>query len=165
MRQRIPFLVRAGALLCILLAGAVWLAGCCGANLRFRKCPAKIELHLTADAQLNSCTGQGAYEVVVRVYALAESAAFIGAEFEKLWDEPDGLGGAVLDVWQLTIEPGQVETFVWRRPAGARAIGVVANFCRHDAACWKRIVELPAGSQRMTLGLAGTCVTTFALRP
>lgn len=148
----------------LLLACAALLGGCCSANLMLRKCPARIDLHVAAGEPLNSCTDQGSYQVSVRVYSLAATAPFHAAEFEDLWFAESDLGGAVLDVQQLTVEPGSAQKVRWQRPPGAVAVGVVANFCRLDAGCWKQVVELDGGSSRLDLVLTGTCLT-LADRP
>ncbi len=149
----------------VLLAGAACLlGGCCSANLTLRKCPAQITVHVGAADALNSCTDQGSYQVMVRVYSLAGTNAFLAAEFEQLWFDESDLDGAVLAVEKLTVSPGEVSTLKWRRQAGARAVGVVANFCRLDGGCWKQVVDLADGSARLDLNLSGTCLT-LAGRP
>jgi type VI secretion system VasD/TssJ family lipoprotein len=149
----------------VLLSGAVsLLGGCCTANLMLRKCPAQIDLRVTAADQLNSCADQGSFQVMVRIYSLTAPGAFQAAEFEQLWFEESNLGGAVVDVLKLTVAPGGAQSQRWQRPDGVRAIGVVANFCRLDAGCWKQVLELGDGTQRIDLNLSGTCLT-LAARP
>lgn len=161
MRPGLNTFLRSTALLCLLLGCAALLAGCCTI---LRKCPPKIDLRLEAGDQLNSCTDQGSYQVMVRIYSLAAAGPFQAAEFEDLWFQESKLGETVLEVLKLTVAPGQTQTHRWQRPAGTRAIGVVANFCRLDAGCWKQVLELADGSQQVDLSLAGTCLT-FAVRP
>lgn len=163
--MRVGFLTATRAVaLMVLLPGCIWLmAGCCTANLMLRSCPARIDLRLTAGEQLNSCIDQGSYQVMVQVYSLADTRAFHAAEFEDLWHRAADLDG-VLDVMRLTVEPGSEQDQRWPRPAGTRAVAVVANFCRLDAGCWRQLVELDDGSQRLDLALAGTCMT-LAVRP
>jgi type VI secretion system protein VasD len=146
-------------ILCSLLGGATLLGGCCTANLTLRKCPARIDLNVTAGQHLNSCTDQGSYQVMVRVYSLANPTPFHAADFEDLWFQESDLGGAVIDVQKLTVKPGTTLRHRWLRPPGTRAVGVVANFCRLDTGCWKQIVEVADGSRTLDLNLDGTCLT------
>jgi type VI secretion system VasD/TssJ family lipoprotein len=164
MRPGLPGVLRTTAICCLLAGAAALLAGCCTANLTLRKCPARFDLRLTTAQPLNSCTDQGSYQVMVRVYSLTSAGAFHAAEFEDLWYGESDLGGAVLEVLKLTVEPGDAATHRWRRPPGTRALGVVANFCQLEAGCWKQVIELDEGSQRVGLHLAGTCLT-LAPRP
>lgn len=164
MRQPLAKSIRIAVAVALLVGAASQLGGCCTANLMLRKCPARIDLRVTAAAQLNSCADQGSFQVMVRIYSLAAPGAFPAAEFEQLWFEESDLGGAVVDVLKLTVEPGSTQELRWERPAGVGAIGVVANYCRLDAGCWKQVVELGDGTQRLDLNLSGTCLT-LAARP
>ena len=164
MRAPIMIWVKLAVLSGLVLGSAMLCSGCCSANLMLRKCPVQIDLRLAAAEQLNSCTDQGSYQVMVRVYSLASTGAFHAAEFEDLWYGESDLGGAVLEVLKLTVEPGDAATHRWQRPPGTRALGVVANFCQLEAGCWKQVIELDDGSQRVDLHLAGTCLT-LAPRP
>jgi type VI secretion system VasD/TssJ family lipoprotein len=159
MRAPIVTWVKLAVLSGLLLGSAMLCSGCCSANLMLRKCPAQIDLRLTAAEQLNSCTDQGSYQVMVRVYSLASTGPFHAAEFEDLWYGESDLDGAVLEVLKVTMDPGETQSHRWQRPAGVRALGVVANFCRLDAGCWKQVIELEEGTQRLDLALSGTCLT------
>ena len=155
---------RSFATFALLLGAAFLLGGCCSANLTLRKCPAQVSLHVSAAEALNSCTDQGSYQVMVRVYTLTGAAPFQAAEFEQLWFQESDLDGVVLAVEKLTVSPGETVTLRWRRPADARSVGVVANFCRLDGGCWRQVVDLADGSTHLDLNLSGTCLT-LAGRP
>ncbi|MDY0108337.1 MAG: type VI secretion system lipoprotein TssJ [Candidatus Krumholzibacteria bacterium] len=147
------------AVLCLFVAGVVLLSGCCAGKLSFGKCPAKLEMRITAGESLNSCTDQGSYPVMVRIYSLASTRAFEAAEFDQLWFQESNLGGVVLETLKVTVEPGRVGTHTWQRPPGTSAIGIVANFCRIDDGCWKKVIDLRDGSQKIDCTLNGTCLT------
>jgi type VI secretion system VasD/TssJ family lipoprotein len=142
-----------------LVAGFLLLAGgCCSIN-PLVSCTPRFTAEISAAQDLNSCTDQGSYPVKVRVYSLADGEAFRAADFERLWFEESDLGGSVLGQQTFTVAPGVVEEQRWARPAGTRLVGVVANFCRLESGCFKHLVEVPEGSQRLVLELAGTCLT------
>ncbi len=158
-------LPRTGRLLVCLLvtAGLLSLGGCCAIN-PFTKCKAEFELLAVAQPDLNSCNEQGSFPVKLRVYSLASEAGFRAAEFETLWFDESDLDGEVLDVQMITVDPGGRLESVWLRPAGTRAVGVVANFCELDAGCWKQVVDVGDGQSRLSIDLAGTCLTLTASR-
>jgi type VI secretion system VasD/TssJ family lipoprotein len=147
---------------CLLAAATLLgLGGCCSIN-PFSRCAPEFQLTATAQADLNSCNEQGSYQVKLRIFSLASVEAFRAAEFETLWFEESDLDGSVLDVQTLTIQPASRLEHVWLRPAGTRAVGVVANFCQLDGGCWKQLLDVSDGSSKLGVDLAGTCMTAVA---
>jgi len=149
---------------CLLLGAILSLGGCCAGKLKFGSCPPSIDLHVVGNEQLNSCIDQGSFQVMIRVYCLTDTDWFNDVEFNQLWFEPVNIEGDVLEVLNLTVEPGSVQSHKWTKPPGTRALGVVANFCKLDVGCWKQVIELDDRSQRVDLELEGTCLTLTARR-
>ncbi len=143
----------------VVLLAAVLLAigGCC--TIGYGPCTLKDQFVLKGATTLNACGDDGrSHPVAVRFYALKDSEKFQTAAFEDLWDNAaEVLGGDLLDdPTKAFVEPGGTETVAVLRPDGAKAIGVLANFCeRADESYRRKIYELGKRGAKQELNLSG----------
>jgi len=148
-----------------LLAGAalpllVLFAGCCPQQLLLRSCGAVDRIRIEASEQLNTCDESGAHPVKLYIYSLAAAEQFRAAEFSALFDNDlKALGDDKLDVIEKTVRPGETLELKLPRADGAKAIGIVADFCQQSSNCWKRSIDLEKKGARIGIALGKNCMT------
>lgn len=123
-------------------------------------CAATDKVLLTSSRRLNSCDGQEAHPVGVRVYYLAATDRFSKADFEALWnDDAATLADDRLKVSDLTVVPQSQSELKLPRPKGAKAVGFVANFCKPGEGCWRAVVALEGHKGKLRLHLDEGCLS------
>jgi type VI secretion system VasD/TssJ family lipoprotein len=152
---------RIGAVL-VLVAGLLMIGGCC--TIGYGPCTLKDQFTLKGATTLNACGDDGrSHPVAVRFYALKDAEKFQSAAFEDLWDNAaEVLGGDLLDdPVKAFVQPGGTEAVSILRPDGAKAIGVLANFCERNEESYRRkIYELGKRGASQELNLSGQRMTS-----
>jgi len=142
-------------------AGALLVSGCGGG--------AK-SLNLDLDPRNpNTCGGDEAHTLWVRVFQLRDSNNFQAASLEDLWqDRPAALAQDLIGTGFLTsIDPGNRETVSTQTSIAkdARYIGVVGNFCALEGSCWKTTVPInPDDDVVYRIEARETCLTLTPVR-
>jgi type VI secretion system VasD/TssJ family lipoprotein len=137
--------VRIGALI------FAWIAAGCGSTDR---------VMLTSSRRLNACDGSEAHPVGVRVYYLASTDRFTQADFASLWENDlETLGEDRIKVTDLTVVPQSQQEVPLERPDKATAIGIVANFCKPGAGCWRAVLPLEGRKGKLGVHLGEGCIS------
>ena len=125
--------------------------------------PTQVVLALAATPDVNPApNGQGA-PVVLRVYQLASTTAFKGAEFFDLFNQDQAtLKTDLVKRDDVTLAPGQSKTLTLSPTDPTKAVGVFAAYRDYTKAVWRVSADIPAhkttkltvqaGSAGLTLG-------------
>ena len=113
--------------------------------------PTVVALTLAATADANQTTaGQGA-PVALRVYQLASTSAFTGAEFFQLFSQDQAtLGPDLVKRDDMIIAPGASKAITLTPIDTVKAIGVFAAYRDYQAVVW-RLTTAVAPHQTTTL--------------
>ncbi len=146
----------------LLLAAAV--AGCGGAPPP--PPPTVVNLTLKATADVNAgITGQGA-PVQVRVYQLASTSAFDGADFFQLFNHDTAtLGTDLVHVDQFLLAPGASKTVVLKPNAQVTALGFFAAYGAFQTATWRATMPVPAHKTTMVTLTVGKAALSVKAAP
>jgi type VI secretion system protein VasD len=123
--------------------------------------PTVVSLTLTAAPDANpSPTGQGA-PVVLRVYQLASTSGFTGAEFFLLFNQDQAtLGPDLVHRDEMILAPGQTKTLTLTPTDPVKAIGVFAAYRDFQHATWRGTADVPPHqTTRITVRAAGDGIT------
>jgi type VI secretion system protein VasD len=126
--------------------------------------PTVVELTLTAASDANpSASGEGS-PVMLRVYQLASSTAFNGAEFFPLFNgDADLLKSDLIKRDDLILSPGQTKTLTLMPKDDVTAIGVFAAYRDFQHAAWRGTAEVPPHqTTRVLVTASGHGVTVKA---
>jgi type VI secretion system protein VasD len=106
--------------------------------------PTQVVLTLTATQDVNPTpAGQGA-PIVLRVYQLASTAGFTGAEFFDLFNNDQGtLKSDLVKRDDVTLAPGQSKTLTLSPNDQAKALGVFAGYRDYASATWRVTADIP----------------------
>ena len=108
---------------------------------------AKVPLTLTVGRDVNPNDSGRASPVVVRIYQLKKSDAFMGAQFEPLYyAEKQSLGEELVTTDQYRLAPGDAPLKVDVAFApDTQFVGVLANFrtISDPATVWRAVVRVP----------------------
>lgn len=123
-----------GALMAFVLGAA--LAGCAAPPPP--PPPTVINLTLTATPDANPTTaGQGA-PVALRVYQLAATSAFTGAEFFQLFNQDQAtLGPDLIKRDDVIVSPGATKTLTLMPLDTVKAIGIFAAYRDYASTVWR----------------------------
>jgi type VI secretion system protein VasD len=120
--------------------------------------PVTIEVALTASGDINPDVSQRASPLVVRVYELADAAAFSAADFFALWNqEPVVLAAALVKQHEFVLAPDGTATKPLTLDPRVQAIGVAAAFRDIRNANWRVVVPVsqdPHGARTFRLDIA-----------
>jgi type VI secretion system protein VasD len=125
--------------------------------------PRKVSLRVHAGAQLNHDADRRPLSLVLRIYTLKSSSAFLQAPYEVFTSaarEKEYLGDDVLEAQELTLVPGQHYEAEERVPRAAAAVGVVALFNAPASQRWRFAFDA-ADAERsgIVLGAHGCALT------
>jgi type VI secretion system protein VasD len=98
---------------------------------------------VTADDLINPDSESQPAPVLVRIYELKSSNAFLQANFFQLLDNDTALLGAdLLSKREIEIKPGEKQAFDRATPVEARYIGAIAGFRESDKATWRAVMDI-----------------------
>ncbi len=127
--------------------------------------PVSVVVEAVAAADVNPDPEGRASPVIVRVYQLADDAAFGKAELFPLWDqEAQTLAATVVGRHEMRLAPGGRGEFAFKLDPKVRSIGVAAAYRDFRNATWKTSVAIPVepvpGSTiRLVVSVGGSAVT------
>lgn len=131
--------------------------------------PRKVALHVVAGDDLNHDANGKPLSLVLRVYRLKSSSAFLQAPYEAFavqGREKEFMGDDVLDVRELTLVPGQHYDTEEKVPRDAAAVGVVALFNAPAPQRWKFAFDARAAEgSGLVLGAHGCALTVSQGQP
>jgi type VI secretion system VasD/TssJ family lipoprotein len=123
-------------------------------------CASTDKVYLTGSRRLNSCDGEEAHPVGVRVYYLAGTDRFNKADFASLWENDlEALGEDRIKVSDVTLTPQSQQELAIERPDKATSLGIVANFCKPGEGCWRAVVPLDDRKEKVRVHLDEGCLT------
>lgn len=134
---------RRGLLLLPLMLGACGMFSN-GSGTPAPKEPAKLDIAITADADLNTdIKGRGA-PLLLRVFELKSEVAFQEAEFFALQASPKAvLGADLLAVDQFILRPGEKREIKRKSNPETAAIGIFAGYRDLPNAVWRVVHKMP----------------------
>ena len=131
--------------------------------------PKKVTLRIHAGEQVNSDTNARSLSIVIRVYKLKGTSAFLLAPYEAFRDtdsERKALGSDLIDVRELVLTPGQKHEVVETMPIEATQLGVVALFRAPADGRWRFAFDTKAAEKTgVTLGVHGCAMSVAAGEP
>jgi type VI secretion system protein VasD len=131
---------------CILLA-----AGCGKPTVIEPPRPVNVAIEVGASPAANPDAGGRPSPTAVRVYQLADGAAFAEADLNSLWTAEATLLGATLIARQeFLVAPGATEQAKLTLDPATRLIGVAAAFRDFRSATWRVTKTLPQGASAPT---------------
>lgn len=123
-------------------------------------CASTDKVLLTSSRRLNSCDGNEAHPVGVRVYYLAGTDRFTKADFASLWENDlETLGEDRIQVADVTVLPQSQAEVPLERPDKATSLGIVANFCKPGEGCWRTVVPLDGRKEKVRVHLDEGCLS------
>jgi type VI secretion system protein VasD len=128
--------------------------------------PTVVALTLSASADANpTTTGQGA-PVAIRVYQLASTSAFAGAEFFQVFNQDQTtLGPDLLKRDDLIIAPGTSKTLTLMPLDTVKAIGVFAAYRDYANATWRATTPVEPHKTTQVTVTAGPKGITLTAKP
>lgn len=106
--------------------------------------PTQVALTLTATSDVNPSPGGTAAPVVLRVYQLASSSAFNGAEFFDMFNSDQAtLKTDLIKRDDVTLAPGQTKTMVLSPTDQVKTLGVFAAYRDYVHATWRVTADIP----------------------
>ncbi|MED5618032.1 type VI secretion system lipoprotein TssJ [Ideonella sp. BN130291] len=125
--------------------------------------PRKVALRVHAGQELNHDAAHKPLSLVLRIYKLKSTAAFLQAPYEAFASpgrEKEVLGDDVLDMREVTLVPGQRYEAEEKVPRDAVAVGVVALFNAPSPQRWKYVFDAGAAEKSgLVLGAHGCALT------
>ena len=119
--------------------------------------PVSITVEATAGADANPDAEGRASPVTVRVYQLADAAAFSSADLLAIWNQESAtLGPASTGRYELPLAPGGRAAADFTLDPATRTLGVVAAFRDYRGARWRVSVPVPvpvAPGSKLTLAV------------
>jgi type VI secretion system protein VasD len=128
--------------------------------------PTVINLTLSAAADANPTqTGQGA-PVSLRVYQLASTSAFAGAEFFQLFGQDQAtLGSDLVKRDDLIVAPGTSKTMTLMPLDTVKAIGVYAAYRDYSGVVWRVTTPVVPHKTTNVTVIAGKAGLTLTAKP
>jgi type VI secretion system protein VasD len=125
--------------------------------------PRKVALRVHAGPELNHDANRQPLSLVLRIYKLKSSAAFLQAPYEAFATpgrDKEALGDDVIEMRELTLVPGQRYEADEKVPREAAAMGVVALFNAPAPLRWKFAFDAGAAERSgLVLGAHGCALT------
>jgi type VI secretion system protein VasD len=131
--------------------------------------PREVALRIYAADDLNHDAEQHPLSLVLRVYRLKSSAAFLQAPYDAFaasGADKAFLGEDVLDVREFTLVAGQQYTAQEKVPREAQAVGIVALFNAPAPRRWKFAFDASAAERTgLVIGAHGCALTVTQGQP
>jgi type VI secretion system protein VasD len=125
--------------------------------------PRKVALQVYAGTQLNHDEKDQPLSLVLRIYQLKSTAAFLQAPYEAFAGadgQKEFLGDDVIDMQEVTLVPGQRYAVDEKVPRDAAALGVVALFNAPAPQRWKFAFDAEAAEKSgVVIGAHGCALT------
>jgi type VI secretion system protein VasD len=129
----------------------------------------KVVLRIHAGEQLNTDTAGRSLTIVVRVYRLRSTAAFLRSPYDAFRSpaaEKDAFGNDLAEVREVVMTPGQKSETVEVMTKDAPFLGVVALFRAPAKGHWRFAFEAGAAEKKgVTLGVHGCAISVAAGEP
>lgn len=131
--------------------------------------PRKVALRVHAGPELNHDGNRQPLSLVLRIYKLKNTSAFLQAPYEAFaapGRDKDALGDDVIEMRELTLVPGQRYEADEKVPRDAAAMGVVALFNAPAPQRWKFAFDASAAERTgLVLGAHGCALTVTRGKP
>jgi type VI secretion system protein VasD len=125
--------------------------------------PRKVALRVHAGPELNHDANRKPLSLVLRIYKLKNTSAFLQAPYEAFavpGRDKESLGEDVLEMRELTLVPGQRYEADEKVPRDAAAVGVVALFNAPAPQRWKFAFDAGAAERSgLVIGAHGCALT------
>ncbi|MEO1192087.1 MAG: type VI secretion system lipoprotein TssJ [Pseudomonadota bacterium] len=123
--------------------------------------PTGLKLSLVASDEINPQGDGSAAPLVVRLYQLADSGAFMEKTFFEIYDDPvAALGADLLARREYVVTPGSRSDDTVTGPPEVRFIGIIAAFRDIDRAQWRILKDVRSGDQnRIIVGVEALQIT------
>ena len=125
--------------------------------------PTQVAQTLTATTDVNPGPDGTAAPVALRVYQLASTSAFNGAEFFDLFNQDQAtLKTDLIKRDDVTLPPGQSKTLTLSPTDQAKSIGVFAAYRDYAHAVWRVTADIPPHKTTkitVTAGKAGLTIS------
>ena len=114
-------------------------------------CGNQITLAMKGHKKLNTCGGEEAYSVVVRIYQLKNDANFKLPTIESFWkNDEEAIGEELVGQKQeVMLHPGESKEIKIKKEKEAKFIGAAADFCKPDEDGWRQIYSLDKGGKNL----------------
>ncbi|HSU05904.1 MAG TPA: type VI secretion system lipoprotein TssJ [Acetobacteraceae bacterium] len=107
--------------------------------------PTEVDLSLSASADVNPTASGEAAPIVVRVYQLASTSGFEGAEFFQLFNQDQAvLKTDLVKKDEFVLAPGQKKTTTLMPTDQVTALGILAAYRDFQHEKWRATVPVPA---------------------
>ncbi len=131
--------------------------------------PRKVSLRVFAQKELNHDAANQPLSLVLRIYKLKSSSAFLQAPYEAFAGggrEKEALGDDVIDMREVLLVPGQRYEVDEKVVREATAIGIVGLFNAPAAQRWKFAFDAGAAEKTgLVLGAHGCALTVSTGQP
>jgi type VI secretion system protein VasD len=131
--------------------------------------PKKVTLRVHAGDQLNTDAQSRSLSVVMRVYKLRRTTAFLAAPYSAFGDtatEKTAFGDDIVEVREVVMRPGQKHEVVETMPLDGFYIAVAALFRAPSEGRWRFAFDAKQAEQSgITLGLHGCAISVAAGTP
>jgi type VI secretion system protein VasD len=127
--------------------------------------PVSVVVEAVAAADVNPDVEGRPSPVIVRIYQLADDAAFGKAEFFPLWNqEAQTLAAAAVGQHEMRLVPGGDGEYTFKLDPQVRSIGVAAAYRDFRNVTWKTSVAIPdqpvpGSTIRLVVGAGSGAVT------
>lgn len=127
------------------LAALLLVAAAAGCSAPPPPPPTVVSLTMTATPDVNAGITGGGAPVQVRVYQLASTSAFDGADFFQLFNHDKAtLSTDLVHVDQFLLAPGGSKTVVLKPNAQVTSLGFFAAYGAFQTATWRATTPVPA---------------------
>lgn len=139
----------AGATTPVLLALALALGACSGGKKGPEPPkPASLTLAATASKDLNPDGTGRPSPLIVRLYALRNSAAFDGADFFALYDKGEQvLAADIVTKEELMLHPGETLSVNREYPPDVQVLAIIGGFYDVEHASWRSTTPVHPGQK------------------
>ncbi|MFH4487946.1 type VI secretion system lipoprotein TssJ [Vibrio diabolicus] len=124
----------------ILLLIAMVLFGCSAANLVVDP---YSDLEITANHNINPDSNGRPSPVVVYVFELTSNTLFESQDFFSIYEESEKvLGPDLVNKYEISLTPGQKETYQASMSPKTEYLGIVAAFRDIENSNWRQVIEV-----------------------
>lgn len=124
----------------ILLLISMVLFGCSAANLVVDP---YSDLEITANHNINPDSNGRPSPVVVYVFELTSNTLFESQDFFSIYEESEKvLGPDLVNKYEISLTPGQKETYQASMSPKTEYLGIVAAFRDIENSNWRRVIEV-----------------------